>query len=150
MLQWALPKNTRTVLKKGETGGVSGYRTVAPIFFMLGFLACGTSQREAQDFGEKVLRIDAPGPLQSLDPMEVQGAANYAFPLLYSYLCVPDERTGTRPCRLMAVRPGELYLDHPPEARRPVPRWTTGHLQGRDTLPADLSQPTSCPNLRED
>ncbi len=69
-----------------------GYRAVALIVFVLGLFACGVPQKGARYSGENVLRIDVDGPFQSLDPLDAQSASNYVFPLLFSYLCVPNEQ----------------------------------------------------------
>lgn len=56
--------------------------------------ACGKADvpSSKQDGNENILRYDVPAPFTSLNPTEVvSSGSNHVFPLLYSYLFVPDD-----------------------------------------------------------
>ncbi len=71
------------------------------IFLFVFFASCEKANRSQKVDPENqlnYLRLDVPIPLASLDPLRIQsGGCNAIFPLLYSFLCVPDVNGELKP-----------------------------------------------------
>jgi len=64
--------------------------------------SCGSPDREEQAaphaFNENILRFDVAAPFTAIDPAEVRtSGSSVIYPLLFSYLCVPDENGELQP-----------------------------------------------------
>jgi len=64
--------------------------------------SCGSPDREEQAaphaFNENILRFDVAAPITSIDPSEIRASgSSLIYPLLFSYLCVPDENGELQP-----------------------------------------------------
>lgn len=78
-------------------------RSLVMLFLLVIFpAACGNPDREEPDsphaFNENILRFDVAAPFTAIDPAKVRtSGSSVIYPLLFSYLCVPDENGDLRP-----------------------------------------------------
>lgn len=88
--------------------------------FIFGFIAsCDKAENISTPAtsNENILRIDLFGAVTSLNPQDDNlGSSGNIFPLLYSFLCVPDASGDLKPD--LAVSCASICLDHYPERQR--------------------------------